>query len=115
MSLYKTFQEMYLCGLLIPFNFAGIQYLMGKLELPGNKFLSLGVAGNYNQNFIFQIIKTLENSLPTRVGLHKLSDSGKEYSVLQYETEKNQKFLIIKDKDEAALTPEEIDYLWQLL
>lgn len=113
MSLFSTFKEMYLYGLLVDFEFAGIKYSLGELELPWNKAIGLGIASKYDQNLIFQIIKTLENNLNATGELSRLGN--KEYLVFQYETERGQKFLIIREKDDSSLTEEEIQCLWALL
>ncbi len=108
----KTFQGLVENLTTIPFKFEGVDYALAELKFPSGKTIIFGLNGEYVENSIFQIMKTLKKP-PTDCCLAELGNN--KQMVFKYETERGQKFLIIRGSKEQALTTEEKELMWDLL
>ena len=111
----KTFKGLVDNNLAINFTFEGIKYNIAELSFPDGKKIVFGLNGEYRIQSPFLIIKALENAL-FDCCLADLSFNGNnKRMVFKYETISGQKFLIIREQHDPALTKEEIKLFWNLL
>ena len=111
----KTFKGLVDNNLAINFTFEGVEYNIAELSFPDGKKIVFGLNGAYRVQSPFLIIKALENSL-FNCCLADLGLNGKNRRmVFKYQTISGQKFLIIREQHDPALTKEEIKLFWNLL
>ncbi len=122
---FLSFRELYRENLLVEVIIDGATYKLGALTFPNNTKIILGISPiPYKHNYVFQIIKTINDVNDRLKDNEKLvgelkqlnADCDKTFLIFKYSPEKpGHDFIIIREPNEEALSQKEIDWLWNLL